>query len=452
MLPSAITKLTGCMLQQYAALHAGGTNHTTCSRATTSTLSSSYTSRHPPHCATLFMQPCKRSACGCCGCWRSHWACHRSTLTPCLTGPCSSCGLCTTVRRCERGLRLRARVRVRRGGGVGEFAMLRFCVSTHPLWHFHPVIRCCNLNCRSEPHAACRLSSSHNCGACPPPPPPCTWASGHTCQCTPAPMLMTRWHAQTPQVSDPGAGVFGAGAHSDYGMLTLLATDSVPGLQVGGEPDGSGGWVVLWLKLLANWLWGTGLQACAGIASGRMEQSFGNPLQLGDVLEPLRAAPNLLTSCAHAAHSAHDTGQEHPCRVVYFINKLCAIGTCRCTWQAAGRMWSPCPAASSSTSATCSNGDYWCFTIRSALALPPRLPFGPAMRCPAHTKHRPLPLPTPFPCLPPSLACPILLPTPCPCLPLPQVDQRPLQVHTTPRGQHTRPRALLHALLLRAPL
>ena len=27
-------------------------------------------------------------------------------------------------------------------------------------------------------------------------------------------------------------GVFGAGAHSDYGMLTLLRTDDAPGLQV----------------------------------------------------------------------------------------------------------------------------------------------------------------------------------------------------------------------------
>jgi isopenicillin N synthase-like dioxygenase len=33
-------------------------------------------------------------------------------------------------------------------------------------------------------------------------------------------------------VSDPSEGVFGCGAHSDYGMLTILATDSVPGLQV----------------------------------------------------------------------------------------------------------------------------------------------------------------------------------------------------------------------------
>lgn len=32
--------------------------------------------------------------------------------------------------------------------------------------------------------------------------------------------------------SVPEDGVFGAGAHSDYGMLTLLKTDDVPGLQV----------------------------------------------------------------------------------------------------------------------------------------------------------------------------------------------------------------------------
>ncbi|CAB62039.1 putative protein [Arabidopsis thaliana] len=32
-------------------------------------------------------------------------------------------------------------------------------------------------------------------------------------------------------MSDPLKGIFGCGAHSDYGMLTLLATDSVTGLQ-----------------------------------------------------------------------------------------------------------------------------------------------------------------------------------------------------------------------------
>jgi isopenicillin N synthase-like dioxygenase len=34
------------------------------------------------------------------------------------------------------------------------------------------------------------------------------------------------------QVSNPTNGVFGAGAHTDYGMLTVLATDEVPGLQI----------------------------------------------------------------------------------------------------------------------------------------------------------------------------------------------------------------------------
>ncbi|CAM9287559.1 unnamed protein product [Ectocarpus sp. 6 AP-2014] len=34
------------------------------------------------------------------------------------------------------------------------------------------------------------------------------------------------------EVSDPGKGVMGAGAHTDWGLMTLLATDEVPGLQV----------------------------------------------------------------------------------------------------------------------------------------------------------------------------------------------------------------------------
>ncbi|KAL3747403.1 hypothetical protein ACJRO7_016222 [Eucalyptus globulus] len=33
-------------------------------------------------------------------------------------------------------------------------------------------------------------------------------------------------------ISDPSKGIYGAGAHSDFGFLTLLATDDVPGLQI----------------------------------------------------------------------------------------------------------------------------------------------------------------------------------------------------------------------------
>ena len=32
--------------------------------------------------------------------------------------------------------------------------------------------------------------------------------------------------------SDPSKGLYGAGAHSDYGLVTLLATDDAMGLQV----------------------------------------------------------------------------------------------------------------------------------------------------------------------------------------------------------------------------
>jgi isopenicillin N synthase-like dioxygenase len=32
--------------------------------------------------------------------------------------------------------------------------------------------------------------------------------------------------------SDIDSGIFGAGAHTDYGLITLLSTDSNPGLQI----------------------------------------------------------------------------------------------------------------------------------------------------------------------------------------------------------------------------
>ncbi|KAG2449269.1 hypothetical protein HYH02_005426 [Chlamydomonas schloesseri] len=53
------------------------------------------------------------------------------------------------------------------------------------------------------------------------------------------PLVTLRPLHYAAEVSDPGAGVFGAGAHTDYGMLTILATDDVPGLQIW-LPDGSG--------------------------------------------------------------------------------------------------------------------------------------------------------------------------------------------------------------------
>ncbi|XP_071686471.1 azadirone synthase LFS-like [Rutidosis leptorrhynchoides] len=41
------------------------------------------------------------------------------------------------------------------------------------------------------------------------------------------------------QVSDPVKGIYGAGAHSDFGFITLLATDGVPGLQICKNKDGT---------------------------------------------------------------------------------------------------------------------------------------------------------------------------------------------------------------------
>ena len=44
-----------------------------------------------------------------------------------------------------------------------------------------------------------------------------------------------------PERSTPESGVLACGAHSDYGMFTLLATDDVPGLQI--LPRGESEWV-----------------------------------------------------------------------------------------------------------------------------------------------------------------------------------------------------------------
>ncbi|XP_010267155.1 PREDICTED: 2-oxoglutarate-Fe(II) type oxidoreductase-like isoform X2 [Nelumbo nucifera] len=41
----------------------------------------------------------------------------------------------------------------------------------------------------------------------------------------------------TGRVSNPAKGIYGAGAHSDYGLITLLATDDTPGLQICKDKD-----------------------------------------------------------------------------------------------------------------------------------------------------------------------------------------------------------------------
>ncbi|KAK9915583.1 hypothetical protein WJX75_001145 [Coccomyxa subellipsoidea] len=52
------------------------------------------------------------------------------------------------------------------------------------------------------------------------------------------PMLFLRPLHYIPRRSQPDQGIFAAGAHSDYGMLTLLATDDAPGLQIWLESAG----------------------------------------------------------------------------------------------------------------------------------------------------------------------------------------------------------------------
>ncbi|OQR99495.1 hypothetical protein ACHHYP_05973 [Achlya hypogyna] len=46
------------------------------------------------------------------------------------------------------------------------------------------------------------------------------------------PMAALRLLHYSDRVSDVSSGIFGAGAHSDYGLLTLLSTDNTPGLEI----------------------------------------------------------------------------------------------------------------------------------------------------------------------------------------------------------------------------
>ncbi|KAG7390130.1 hypothetical protein PHYBOEH_007146 [Phytophthora boehmeriae] len=46
------------------------------------------------------------------------------------------------------------------------------------------------------------------------------------------PMAALRLLHYAPEKSDVAAGVFGAGAHTDYGLITLLSTDTTGGLQI----------------------------------------------------------------------------------------------------------------------------------------------------------------------------------------------------------------------------
>jgi len=74
------------------------------------------------------------------------------------------------------------------------------------------------------------------------------------------PMAFVRLLRYAAERSDPAEGVFACGAHSDYGMITLLLTDDNPGLQIftkDGEwidvPPRSGSFVVNLGDMLERW-------------------------------------------------------------------------------------------------------------------------------------------------------------------------------------------------------
>ena len=80
------------------------------------------------------------------------------------------------------------------------------------------------------------------------------------------PMLFIRLLHYSTDVSAPEKGVFGAGAHTDYGVWTFLRTDDVAGLQIQTKegawldvPGMSGAFIVNLGDMLEYW---TGWRAC----------------------------------------------------------------------------------------------------------------------------------------------------------------------------------------------
>lgn len=51
------------------------------------------------------------------------------------------------------------------------------------------------------------------------------------------PVAMLRLLHYSNEKSDPNDGIYGCGKHSDYGMITILATDENPGLQIALDPS-----------------------------------------------------------------------------------------------------------------------------------------------------------------------------------------------------------------------
>ena len=93
-------------------------------------------------------------------------------------------------------------------------------------------------------------------------------------------------------------GIYGAGAHTDYGLLTVLATDENPGLQICTE----GKWAAV-RPVPGTFIINLGdmLERCAA-ASG--------PCNCSRFLDLLCGSPHLATSCLQFVHCLASHAQE----------------------------------------------------------------------------------------------------------------------------------------------
>jgi len=114
------------------------------------------------------------------------------------------------------------------------------------------------------------------------------------------PLMMLRLLHYDATESEPSEGVLGAGAHTDYGMMTLLLTDSQPGLQVLVKdswidvPPRAGALVVNLGDMLERWTNGRFRSALHRVVNQSGRERFSSPFFFEPNFETLVAC---LPSC-----------------------------------------------------------------------------------------------------------------------------------------------------------
>jgi isopenicillin N synthase-like dioxygenase len=111
------------------------------------------------------------------------------------------------------------------------------------------------------------------------------------------PFMVLKQMRYAADPSDPAAGKFGAGAHTDWGSFTILATDETPGLQIQMDQD-------VWLPVPPK-------KGCLIINSGDQIAHLTNGYYRSAMHRVVIAAENDRSSASRSSSPDHYV--EYPC-------------------------------------------------------------------------------------------------------------------------------------------